>query len=266
MSQTNPGRPSWPSPNPPAISCFLFSSTASPVPPSSISSSLGTTKHPLIGDEPARTELFRRAATSFRSPIEGRFHAVLLRRGRCGHVWAAPGQRRRARSRRRRDVVVKHAVAVSRGLSRQTLAETRFGQEHDPLQHHQRSPTRFADRHEGKLIIANTRKAVCCAPEMPARAGGAPWPEQHVVFRGVVHECGRRTGVGAAGTAAGGSAGGFDLLFELRARAPKTSGRHYVVSVLRNVTDLARAKEEIEDSYRTLRLRRRRCATSTGSS
>src|SRR6185503_17451509 len=28
----------------------------------------------------------------------------------------------------------------------------------------------------------------------------------------------------------------------------------YVVSVLRNVTDLARAKEEIEESYRTLRV------------
>ena len=48
---------------------------------------------------------------------------------------------------------------------------------------------------------------------------------------------------------------GSDLLFELlSSRARDERQGTYVVSVLRNVTDLARAKEEIEESYRTLRV------------
>jgi PAS domain S-box-containing protein len=48
---------------------------------------------------------------------------------------------------------------------------------------------------------------------------------------------------------------GSDLLFELlSSRAKDERQGTYVVSILRNVTDLARAKEEIEESYRTLRI------------
>jgi signal transduction histidine kinase len=48
---------------------------------------------------------------------------------------------------------------------------------------------------------------------------------------------------------------GSDLVFELlSSRAKEERQGTYVVSVLRNVTDLAKAKEEIEESYRTLRL------------
>jgi PAS domain-containing protein len=48
---------------------------------------------------------------------------------------------------------------------------------------------------------------------------------------------------------------GSDLVFELlSSRAKDERQGTYVVSVLRNVTDLAKAKEEIEESYRTLRL------------
>jgi len=48
---------------------------------------------------------------------------------------------------------------------------------------------------------------------------------------------------------------GSDLLFELMSsRARDERQGTYVVSVLRNVTDLARAKDEIEESYRTLRV------------
>src|SRR5262249_58635266 len=48
---------------------------------------------------------------------------------------------------------------------------------------------------------------------------------------------------------------GSDLLFELlSSRARDERQGTYVVSILRNVTDLARAKEEIEESYRTLRV------------
>src|SRR5258708_26549000 len=48
---------------------------------------------------------------------------------------------------------------------------------------------------------------------------------------------------------------GSDLLFELlSSRAKDERQGTYVVSILRNGTDLARAKEEIEESYLTLRL------------
>ncbi len=48
---------------------------------------------------------------------------------------------------------------------------------------------------------------------------------------------------------------GSDLLFELlSSRAKDERQGTYVVSILRNITDLARAREEIEESYRTLRL------------
>jgi signal transduction histidine kinase len=48
---------------------------------------------------------------------------------------------------------------------------------------------------------------------------------------------------------------GSDLLFELlSSRAKDERQGTFVVSILRNITDLARAREEIEESYRTLRL------------
>ena len=48
---------------------------------------------------------------------------------------------------------------------------------------------------------------------------------------------------------------GSDLLFELlSSRAHDERQGTYVVSILRNITDLARAREEIEESYRTLRV------------
>ena len=48
---------------------------------------------------------------------------------------------------------------------------------------------------------------------------------------------------------------GSDLLFELlSSRAKDERQGTYVVSILRNITDLARAREEIDESYRTLRI------------
>ena len=48
---------------------------------------------------------------------------------------------------------------------------------------------------------------------------------------------------------------GSDLLFELlSSRAKDERQGTYVVSILRNITDLARAREEIDESYRTLRV------------
>ncbi len=48
---------------------------------------------------------------------------------------------------------------------------------------------------------------------------------------------------------------GSDLLFELlSSRARDESQGTFVVSILRNITDLAHARAQIEESYRTLRM------------
>jgi hypothetical protein len=47
---------------------------------------------------------------------------------------------------------------------------------------------------------------------------------------------------------------GSDLLFELSARPPRHPRGHRLVSILRNISDLRRASEEIEENYRRLRI------------
>ena len=111
---------------------------------------------------------------------------------------------------------------------------------------------------EGKLIIANSHaEKLFAAPEEASegwrRAVGA---EQHAVLGGAVDERGRadRSWRGASCCWSIRSKD-RDLLFELlSSRAKDERQGTYVVSILRNVTDLARAKEEIEESYRTLRI------------
>ena len=110
---------------------------------------------------------------------------------------------------------------------------------------------------EGKLIIANTHaEKLFAAPEDASegwrRAVGA---EQHAVLGGALDERGRQTELARRELLLVDPLEGSDLLFELlSSRAKDERQGTYVVSVLRNVTDLARAKEEIEESYRTLRV------------
>ncbi len=148
---------------------------------------------------------------------------------------------------------------VSRLLGRQLLAETRFGQERMLLYsiiNAVTDPILLTDT-EGKLIIANSHaEKLFAAPEEASEGWRRAAGLNNMLFSA------------ALSTSAVGMAElsrrelllvdpleGSDLLFELlSSRAKDERQGTYVVSILRNVTDLARAKEEIEESYRTLRV------------
>ena len=140
-----------------------------------------------------------------------------------------------------------------------TLAETRFGQERMLLYsiiNAVTDPILLTDT-EGKLIIANTHAEKLFAAPEDASEG---WR------RAVASTtcCSRRrcrpsavaqTELARRELLLVDPLEGSDLLFELlSSRAKDERQGTYVVSILRNVTDLARAKEEIEESYRTLRI------------
>ena len=148
---------------------------------------------------------------------------------------------------------------ISRLLSRQLLAETRFGQERMLLYsiiNAVTDPILLTDT-EGKLIIANSHaEKLFAAPEEASEGWRRAVALNNMLFSA------------ALSTSAVGMAElsrrelllvdpleGSDLLFELlSSRAKDERQGTYVVSILRNVTDLAKAKEEIEESYRTLRM------------
>ena len=148
---------------------------------------------------------------------------------------------------------------VSRLFSRQTLAETRFGQERMLLYsiiNAVTDPILLTDT-EGKLIIANTHaEKLFAAPEEASEGWRRAAGLNNMLFsaalstNAVAHaELARRELLLVDPLE------GSDLLFELlSSRATDERQGTYVVSILRNITDLARAKEEIEESYRTLRL------------
>jgi PAS domain S-box-containing protein len=148
---------------------------------------------------------------------------------------------------------------VSRLLSRQTLAETRFGQERMLLYsiiNAVTDPILLTDT-EGKLIIANTHaEKLFAAPEDASEGWRRAAGLNNMLFSAALST----SAVGQAELARRelllvDPLEGSDLLFELlSSRATDERQGTYVVSILRNVTDLARAKEEIEESYRTLRL------------
>jgi PAS domain S-box-containing protein len=148
---------------------------------------------------------------------------------------------------------------ISRLLSRERLAETRFGQERMLLYsiiNAVTDPILLTDT-EGKLIIANTHaEKLFAAPEDASEGWRRAVALNNMLFSAALStsavaevELARRELLLVDPLE------GSDLLFELlSSRAKDERQGTYVVSVLRNVTDLARAKEEIEESYRTLRV------------
>lgn len=151
------------------------------------------------------------------------------------------------------------AKQVSRLLSRQTLAETWFGRERMLLYgiiNAVTDPILLTDT-EGKLIIANAHaEKLFAAPEDASEGWRRAVALNNMLFSAALStsavsqmELSRRELLLVDPLE------GSDLLFELlSSRAKNERQGTYVVSVLRNVTDLARVKEEIEESYRTLRL------------
>ena len=218
--------------------------------------------HPLIRAMERAEPTYFTPSNRFRAPIQGRpFHVVPLREE--GEP-IAHGMLLASSSGPELHPEVAWLARVlgrqvSRLLGRRTLAETRFGQERMLLYsiiNAVTDPILLTDT-EGKLIIANTHaEKLFAAPEDASEGWRRAAALNNMLFSA------------ALSTSAVGHAElsrrelllvdpleGSDLLFELlSSRATDERQGTYVVSILRNVTDLARAKEEIEESYRTLRL------------
>jgi PAS domain S-box-containing protein len=148
---------------------------------------------------------------------------------------------------------------VSRLLGRQLLAETRFGQERMLLYsiiNAVTDPILLTDT-EGKLIIANSHaEKLFAAPDESSEGWRRAAALNNMLFSAALSTSAvGMTELSRRELLLVDPLEGSDLLFELlSSRAKDERQGTYVVSILRNVTDLARAKEEIEESYRTLRI------------
>jgi PAS domain S-box-containing protein len=217
--------------------------------------------HPLVRAMESHDATYFRSSHQFRTPIEGRpYHAIPLRdeddtpaRGLLLASTTSPE--------------VHPEVAwiarvlgrqVARLLSRHTLAETRFGQERMLLYsiiNAVTDPILLTDT-EGKLIIANTHaEKLFASPEDSSEGWRRATGLNNMLFSAALSTSAvGQTELARRELLLVDPLEGSDLLFELlSSRATDERQGTYVVSILRNVTDLARAKEEIEESYRTLR-------------
>ena len=219
--------------------------------------------HPLVRAlDRLEPTYFDAHSPSFRSPVEGTgFHAIPLRGDDDA---AAQGLLIAGAS----SPEVNPEVAwlgrilsrqVSRLFGRHTLAETRFGQERMLLYsiiNAVTDPILLTDT-EGKLIIANSHaEKLFAAPEVSSEGWRRAVSLNNMLFSAALSTSAMaHTELARRELLLVDPLEGSDLLFELlSSRAQDERQGTYVVSILRNVTDLARAKEEIEDSYRTLRL------------
>jgi PAS domain S-box-containing protein len=110
---------------------------------------------------------------------------------------------------------------------------------------------------EGKLMIANTHaEKLFAAPEDASEGWRRAVALNNMLFSAALSTSAvTQTDLSRRELLLVDPLEGSDLLFELlSSRAKDERQGTYVVSILRNITDLARAREEIEESYRTLRL------------
>ena len=218
--------------------------------------------HPLIRALVAPdSSYFDAKSVSFHTPLSAPFHASPLRpeedQGAVGLLLTS------ARSPELHPEVAwlarMLAKQIGRLLSRATLAETRFGQERMLLYsiiNAVTDPILLTDT-EGKLIIANMHaEKLFAAPEEASEGWRRAVGLNNMLFSAALSTSAMaHTELARRELLLVDPLEGSDLLFELlSSRARDERQGTYVVSILRNVTDLARAKEEIEESYRTLRL------------
>ena len=201
-------------------------------------------------------------AAHMRAPIEARaFHAIPLRADASEPGWgllltSAASPEIDAESLWLGRTLGKQ---ISRLLSRQLLAETRFGQERMLLYsiiNAVTDPILLTDT-EGKLIIANSHaEKLFAAPEDSSEGWRRAVALNNMLFSAALSTSAVSTSeLARRELLLVDPLEGSDLLFELlSSRAKDERQGTFVVSILRNVTDLARAKEEIEESYRTLRV------------
>jgi PAS domain S-box-containing protein len=148
---------------------------------------------------------------------------------------------------------------AARLLTGQPLAQTRAGQERMLLYsiiNAVTDPILLTDT-EGKLIIANTHaEKLFAAPEDASEGWRRAVALNNMLFSAALSTSAvTRTDLSRRELLLVDPLEGSDLLFELlSSRAKEERQGTCVVSILRNITDLARAREEIEESYRTFRI------------
>jgi PAS domain S-box-containing protein len=148
---------------------------------------------------------------------------------------------------------------VGRLLTKRELAEMRFGQERMLLYsiiNAVTDPILLTDT-EGKLIIANAHaEKLFAAPEDASEGWRRAVALNNMLFSAALSTSAvTHTDLTRRELLLVDPLEGSDLLFELlSSRARDERQGTYVVSILRNITDLAHARAEIEESYQTLRL------------
>jgi PAS domain S-box-containing protein len=217
--------------------------------------------HPLVVALGEHEATFFERASRFHSPIDDSFHALPLRSDddQTAHGLLLASSRTPEVDPEVIWVARMLGRQVARLLPRPTIGDTRFGQERMLLYsiiNAVTDPILLTDT-EGKLIIANTHaEKLFAAPEDASEGWRRAVSLNNMLFSAALStsamahaELARRELLLVDPLE------GSDLLFELlSSRAKDERQGTFVVSILRNVTDLARAKEEIEESYRTLRL------------
>ncbi|HSL23044.1 MAG TPA: ATP-binding protein [Vicinamibacterales bacterium] len=224
-------------------------------------------EHPLVAGLHSPEPLYFDGGT-FRSPIDrSGFHALTLHTDELGALphgivgvllvaLAEPGLRPDVLW--LADVLGQH---IGRLQYRQALRGLPFGQERMLLYsiiNAVPDPILLTDT-DGKLIIANTlAERLFTAPDEASEGWRRAVSLNSMLFSAALSATAMERTEGPAARRElllVDPIEGSDLLFELMSsRATDERQGTYVVSVLRNVTDLARAKEEIEESYRTLRI------------
>ena len=235
------------------------------------------TSHPLVRAMSAPTpSLFASSAVLLRAPVavsslldvlddvgvrDGGFHAVPLRADdeseALGLLLVSADT----------PEILSDVVWVARLLARQAtrllsagpLVDVHFGQERMLLYsiiNAVTDPILLTDT-EGKLIIANTHaEKLFAAPEEASEGWRRAVGLNNMLFSAALSTSAvTHTALARRELLLVDPLEGSDLLFELlSSRAKDERQGTCVVSILRNITDLARAREEIEESYRTLRL------------
>ena len=142
--------------------------------------------------------------------------------------------------------------------SRETLAETQYGQERMLLFNIINAvsdPVLLTDL-EGQVLIANNlAEKLLVAPDDASEGWRRAVALNSMLFSAALSASAIEDGGGRRELLLVDPLEGSDLVYELLSTPVRQKRQGtYVVSVLRDVTDLARAKVEIDESYRTLRL------------
>ena len=142
--------------------------------------------------------------------------------------------------------------------SRETLAETQYGQERMLLFNIINAvsdPVLLTDL-EGQVLIANSlAEKLLVAPDDASDGWRRAVALNSMLFSAALSASAIEDGGGRRELLLVDPLEGSDLVYELLSTPVRQKRQGtYVVSVLRDVTDLARAKVEIDESYRTLRL------------